>query len=76
MRFNVTPHSIRMDVEIVEVFDDQGRFIGQVVLAEDGQSIKVISKYATGEVIEDPRGPHYATDGRRVRSLIVCLRVD
>lgn len=74
MRFVVAPHSIRPGVHIVEVWNE-GVFVGQVVPAEDGRSIKVISKYATGEVIdESDHLPNIADDGRLVRSYIVVLR--
>lgn len=72
MRFKVGAHAVRHGVEVVEVWNE-GEFVAQIVPAEDGRSIKIISKYATGEVVEDNRPPNVALDGRRVRAFVVML---
>lgn len=73
MKFKIGKHSIRPGVEVVEVFDDQGVFVAQIVPSDDGCSIKVISKYATGTVFEDRRIPNVSFDGRRARSFVFVL---
>lgn len=45
MKFKVTPHSIRPDVETVEVFNDQGEFIATITAGEDDNEIRVVSKH-------------------------------
>lgn len=72
MEFRVKPHTIHPGAQVVEVWNE-GVFVGQVMAAEDGRSIKVISKYATGDVVEDNRFPNISADGRRVRAYIVVL---
>ena len=73
MRFNIAPHSVHPHKKVVEVYDSCGVFVGQVCIADDNRSIKVISKYATGRVVEDNRGPNITADGRQVRSYIIEL---
>ena len=73
MRFEIAAHSVVPGKHVVMVYDTEGVFVGQVCIAEDDRSIKVISKYATGNVIEDDRLPNTAGDGRRIRSYIIEL---
>lgn len=75
MRFNVSQHSVRPGVQVVEVFDSKGRLVATVTEAEDGRSIKVVSKYATGDVVKDDgRGPNVAHDGRKVLAFVILLK--
>jgi len=45
MKFVVTPHSIRKDVEVVEVYDDAGNFVATITEGAHPRQIKVVSKY-------------------------------
>jgi len=60
VEFRIVPHSIRR-VNVVEVWVD-GRFTGQICPADDGRSLRVISRHATG-VVEDTL-PSIAPDVR------------
>jgi len=73
VRFLVVPHSVRPGAQIVEVLDDDGGLLATVTDAEDGRSVKVVSKWATGQVAWDHRGPNVAFDGRRIRAVVVVL---
>lgn len=45
MKFNIARHSIR-DVDVIEVFADDGRFIATVTPGDTDEEIRVLSKYA------------------------------
>lgn len=73
MEFRIAPHTVLPGVDVVEVWN-AGVFVGLVCPADDGRSIKVISKYATGDVVDESnRLPNRAADGRFVRSFTVVL---
>lgn len=53
MKFRIAKHSIRPGIEIVEVFSEDGRFIGQICPGDTDGTIRVISKYLDGSVLDE-----------------------
>ena len=45
MKFQVRPHSVRLGVEVVEVFNDQGDFIATITAGGNDREIRIISKF-------------------------------
>lgn len=73
MNFCIKRHSIRRDCDVVEIRDDKGRLIGTVCPAHDGRSVQVLSKYATGRVIEKQDSGVRTLDDKPILAFVIEL---
>jgi hypothetical protein len=70
MKFVVSRNLIS-GAQLVEVHDKRG-FVASIVGTPDG-SLKIVSKYATGETTEAHGLPDRTVNDERVRAIIVTL---
>lgn len=80
MRFKVEKRKVErggvlVEEEILEIYEESTENLIACLYPErDGRSIKILSKYATGEVeIDRKRWPQHAADGRRITALTVRI---
>lgn len=75
MKFTVAPHSIIPGAEVVQVLDDAGQLLATIMENRTGtRGLKVISKFATGQVdVDRSSHPQFAVCGRRITAVSVDL---